>query len=115
MKTSPRDIKFSAALAGFLSLIIVLGQMVRNPSGVRDIVTGNSPEVVRLVYPLSYVFFAPFLHFADHFTILSLNQHIALFILLNLIWILRALFFPSLYSGAIIGRQIANFFVFNLA
>ena len=79
---------FSVVLTG----IVVLGQIFRYPGGVRDLVTGAFPGGVNLHYPRYYLFFAPFLHAADHLTILSLHQHIAFIIFVNGVWILSRWF-----------------------
>lgn len=70
------------------TLVLAAGQVFHYPGEIRDIVTGAFAGDARLEYSWAYTLFAPFLQAADHFTILSLNQHLALLSSWNLLWLL---------------------------
>jgi hypothetical protein len=74
--------------AGLGTLGVLAGQVFPHPSAVRDAVTGEFPSFASIAYPKIYLFFSPFLQFADHFTVLSIRQHIAFFAFLNAAWFL---------------------------
>src|SRR5438105_2841841 len=67
-----------------LSLVILMGQIFRYPTPVKDLVTGKFPEMASLEYPTVYTIFAPFFQIADHFTILSASQYWTLLTWLNI-------------------------------
>lgn len=69
------------------TVLILLAQIFHYPSDIRDIVTGLCSTEASLAYPRSYVFFAPFFHWMDHWTLLSIKQHIIALIYLNAAWI----------------------------
>jgi hypothetical protein len=68
---------------------LLAGWFFGHPSGVFEITGGQFAGTATLDYPAIYVPFAPFFHAADHLTILSVHQHMALLAFLNLLWILR--------------------------
>src|SRR5262245_16714662 len=84
METGPKRRRFFMA-AGALSAFVLIAQIFRHPSAVRELLSGGFVNGIHLAYPLTYTLFAPFFQLADAFTILSLNQHIALFIFLNIL------------------------------
>ncbi len=86
--TKPQEqIPITLTVAIALTVAIVLGQVFSYPSDIKDIVTGQFNHGIRLHYPLPYVLFAPFFQIADHLTILSARQHIAVGIAINLFWL----------------------------
>lgn len=70
------------------SAVILAGYFLGHPAGVFEITSGRFVGAVALDYPSVYVPFAPFFHAADHLTILSIHQHLALLVAFNLLLIL---------------------------
>jgi hypothetical protein len=86
--TKPQErIPVTLTIAIVLTVAVVLGQVFGHYSDIKDIVTGQFNRGIRLHYPITYLFFAPFFQVADHLTILSTRQHIAFNSAVNLFWI----------------------------
>ncbi len=68
-----------------IAIGVLASQFAAYPSQVRDIFGAFHPGVC-LRYPIVYTVFAPFFQAADALTVLSLDQHIAFLIFLNLLW-----------------------------
>ncbi|OGR87996.1 MAG: hypothetical protein A3A86_06750 [Elusimicrobia bacterium RIFCSPLOWO2_01_FULL_60_11] len=69
--------------------VIIAGYFFGHPGGVFELTGGEVAGAAVLDYPAVYIPFAPFFHLADHLTILSVHQHIAMLAALNLLLALR--------------------------
>lgn len=78
--------RFLFTLLGLLAVCVLAGQLMPRPSAVRDAATGEFAADADLAYPALYTALAPLFQAADHFSILSLRQHAAILIFLNLVW-----------------------------
>ena len=94
-----------------LTSFLLLGRFFHYPNAVRDIVTGQFPENIRLFYPKIYLFFAPFFQFADHWTILSFKQHLSFLFSLILGWIFLKVYISD-SEKVNYKKEIGYFFIF---
>ena len=101
--------------AGAITAILDLGQVFPYASDVYDLAARKFYHTIRLDYPLSYLLYAPFFHFADHLTLLSLNQHFAFLAYLNLGWLAARFFIfrKGPVSTSILAREFLNLLGFN--
>ena len=98
------------------SVVIAAGIYFARPGAVFEITNGRFVSGIRLDFPAVYLPFAPFFQIADHVTILSLHQHIAMIACIILGWFLFRLdAYRAQRGDAPFIREALLFLSFNLA
>ncbi len=110
-----RNQKLLLGFASLFTLVLILGQIFSYPNTLKDLVTDKFSRDTVLTYPFLYSLFAPFFLFADHLTILSLEQHITFIVTVTVLWLWIRFYLKSGSSFGIklILKEIGFLFLFE--